>query len=537
MLNLYLLLNKIRNITLHYFFTFSFLFTIQFILTILSLSLICYSSFSQDSLNNFNSNIYSRELQLLDKDKNNNGLLFFTVSPFFISDSFSANRKYRILTRILSDNQYNTSRPYGWNNGSFIKAKGFQTRLSPGISLGSKYIEVGLQPEFVYAVNDNYKFSNFFGSKTTGIYTKIFPGQSYLQFKFKNLAFTASTQNIWWGPGIFNSLLFSDNAPGFPHLRFHTNKPFKTKLGFFEWQVLVGKLKDSKELGSESFHLKPINFINRWRYLNAVIFTWNPKWVKGLVVGFTRSSQVYGNGLSSLNLPFFDKYLPVIASFTKNKLNTQTDAPGGNDGKDQQATFMFRYTLPNSKFELYAEYGFADFKDNLRDLAIDAQHGGAIIVGIKKLFVIKENQYFSLNTELTHTSKTSHFITRNSNPWYQHWIYLQGFSNYNQILGAGSGLGNNMQTLHFEKIKGANRIGLKIQKIQNDPSAFFTNFNNLWLSARRWTDFTLGPTFHFSHKRLTLKGDLQAVYGLNYAWLPDNLFNLYFNSSLIYHWR
>lgn len=478
-----------------------------------------------------------KEKQILGSSSTAGSLMLAPLNRMVGTDSVNKSLHKFQLNPLVVDNQFNSKRPFGWNNGSMINAKGMQFRLSTGFQFNSKYVNAAVQPELVMATNPAYTYSKYFGAATTGKYVKWFPGQSFIDLKKGKIALGLSTENIWWGSGRYNALMFSNNAPGFPHISFHTSKPIKTKLGAFEWQLLVGKLTDNKELPVESFGLRNGPVSDRWRYLNAIILTWQPKWISGLSLGFSRGIQFYGKGMDSLNQPILEKYLPVVSGFFKSKINTQIDASGENDGRDQQASFMLQYTMPTSHIEFYVEYGYADFKANLRDLAIDAQHGGAYILGIKKLFPVNNELYYVLNAELTHTSKTSHFITRNWTTWYTHGIYLQGFSHQNQILGAGSGLGNNMQTIHFERINGSNKVGIKFQKIQNNPSLFLENFNNIWLSPLRWTDFTLGPTFQYSHKRFTLKGEVQAVYGLNYAWLPDNLFNLYLNSSLIYRWR
>ena len=52
-------------------------------------------------------------------------------------------------------------------------------------------------------------------------FLKIFPGQSKIQYNFlKNYSVGISTQNLWWGPGIKNSLLMTNNAAGFLHQGF-----------------------------------------------------------------------------------------------------------------------------------------------------------------------------------------------------------------------------------------------------------------------------------------------------------------------------
>src|SRR5690606_8227007 len=126
----------------------------------------------------------------------------------------------------------------------------------------------------------------------------------------------AATENIWWGPGQFNALTFSNNAQGFPHLTLNTTKPAKTFIGNFETQLIIGQLKNSgydpsqfPTLNAEYF--KP--FSGEWRYLNALMLSYNPKWIPGLFVGFTRTFQQYRGTMGDGVLD----YLPVFLGVTK----------------------------------------------------------------------------------------------------------------------------------------------------------------------------------------------------------------------------
>src|ERR1035437_205388 len=42
-------------------------------------------------------------------------------------------------------------------------------------------------------------------------------GQSTAMVALRNVGFGVSNENQWWGPGIRNALILSNNAPGFPH--------------------------------------------------------------------------------------------------------------------------------------------------------------------------------------------------------------------------------------------------------------------------------------------------------------------------------
>jgi hypothetical protein len=233
---------------------------------------------------------------------------------------------------------------------------------------------------------------------------------------------------------------------------------------------------------------------------------------------------------------FFERYLPSVTEFFKKKINTQADAPNQDDSRDQQATVFMRMIFPKEKFEFYFEYGLNDFKDNTRDLVQDAQHAGAYIVGFKKLVDKGDKKYISISGELVQMAQSPVYVVRNAGNWYEHGRMIQGFTHMNQILGAGSGMGNNVQMVHIEKVDNSNRIGFKIQRIQNDPRQLSATVETQWLSPIKWTDFSVGPTFSFTKKRFSLQGEAQYVNSKNYGWSKGRLSNLYSSLNLIYHW-
>jgi hypothetical protein len=153
---------------------------------------------------------------------------------------------------------FNDSIGTGYNNGSFFQATGWQERLSLGLHAQFGNLEINLQPELVLAQNHvptdihpSYSQGNFFSRYYfmninvidlprrfgTQSITKFFPGQSRMVYHFGNMSAGISSENIWWGPGIRNSLLMTNQAPGFMHFTFQTENPLKQK-----WEVLKGIL-------------------------------------------------------------------------------------------------------------------------------------------------------------------------------------------------------------------------------------------------------------------------------------------------------
>jgi hypothetical protein len=477
------------------------------------------------------SDTYSFTIRPLKRDISHDSLMQYSI-PRKLKQDFLPGKLS--LQPLRTDVQFNSDRPFGWNNGSMIAARGLQYRVSTGLFFNSKILEVNLQPEYVNASNLDYKRSNQYGNATSGPYKRIFLGQSYAQVKVWNVGLGFSNENIWWGPGQNNALIFSNNAPGFGHLHFSTTKPIKTPVASFEFQVIAGGLDQDTTINSESFRQQPAPYTRKWRYVNGIVFSIQPKFIPGLHVGFTRAFQFYGNNIDTTSSPFLEKYLPAVNAFFKKKINTQADAPGEDDQRDQVASLFMRFLMPKNHFEFYVEYGFNDFKANTRDLIQDVQHSSAYLAGFKKVFTVSKEKYYTISGEIVQMAQSTNYVVRNAGNWYTSGAIKQGFTHMNQILGAGSGLGNNVQSLAVDRVDGLNRLGLKVQRIQNDPRAQLASVNQLWLSPIAWNDFVWGPTAQWTREKLLVRGELQFVHSKNYAWMREKKFNLFSSINLIY---
>jgi len=436
------------------------------------------------------------------------------------------------------DLSFNSYRPFGWNNGSMITAKGLQMRVSAGMHYRTRLFEVNLQPEFVSAANRPYSFSNRFGGTVKGAYTKSFLGQSYAEIKLGKVGIGFSNENMWLGPGQKSALIMTNNAPGFGHIYIASREPIKTPIVDLEWKIFGGGLDQDSLLNSESNFQQNASFTRQWPHLNVVTLTLKPKFLPGLYLGFNRALQFYGNKEDSSIVGFFNKYTPAVSAFFKKKINTQIDAPSENDGQDQIASVFMRFVLPKERMEFYFEYGYNDFKANTRDLIQDVQHSAAYLVGFKKLTSIKNGIYYTVSGEVVQMAQSASFVTRNAGNWYTigSGSILQGMTHMSQILGASSGLGNNVQSIQVERVSGVNRGGFTLMRIQNDPKGIQGGVNNIWISPLAWTDIVYGPNIQWRFNNLLLRGEMQCVHSNNYAWINKNQFNLFTATSLIYKW-
>lgn len=447
--------------------------------------------------------------------------------------------------------KYNSDRPYSWNQAGFLQAKGLQTLVSAGAHVSYGWLDVQLKPEFVYAANSSFPYNGSFGAPTRGTYTKMLMGQSSVRVSKAGFSLGLSTENMYWGPGLHNSLLMSNNAPGFTHLTFNTTKPIQTPIGNFEFQLIGGKLVEDTSVLLENKNLTspyydPVteggnsnNYDPKksWRYLSAVTLTYNPKWVKGLFLSVNRVGYTYNFNLDSnyAGFNFFKKYMPVLFGVLRQSYPYGT--PTGRKGISykQMASFAARMVFPESHTEIYTEYGYGDNFLNLRDLNTDAPHASAYIIGIRKLKKLPQQKgWLDISAEMTRMSESINYLLRTAGDWYG---YEGGYTNQSRHIGAGVGRGNNVYTARVQWLSGFSKLGMVIQGIQHGPTQIVGGLPNFGLRDVKWNDFAVGLTGQKKYNKLILSGEIQSVHTKNYAWEKgNNRFNLYCFLTATYLW-
>ncbi|MFN7586536.1 MAG: hypothetical protein ACK5RI_11550, partial [Bacteroidota bacterium] len=103
----------------------------------------------------------------------------FTVRPLELKPAEISWKKVVVkalpLTMIT---QFKSRRPFGWNDGVMIQARGLQVMGRAGFYARYGIVELQAAPEWVYAANKSYDTSVNWGSNAGGVYKKFFPGQS-----------------------------------------------------------------------------------------------------------------------------------------------------------------------------------------------------------------------------------------------------------------------------------------------------------------------------------------------------------------------
>jgi len=527
-----------------------------------------------------------RRQQLLGKDSSNSS---YMIRPMFmlksknfdldVDTTFKVNNLMKLLYAnrnskiklyalpVVWQNQENTHHPYGINDGSMVQAKGYQTQISGGVFAQLGPLTIQLRPEYVYAENKTFqklseaplgeslefpiaRFYNMidlpdrFGN---GQYSKLTWGQSSIRLNAGPVSLGLSNENLWWGPGLRNSLLMTNNASGFKHATLNTIRPIKTYIGSFEAQIIGGRLEQSGiaiPIGQYA-----INKPKDWRYLSGIIVTYQPKWIPNIFLGIERVYLVNRRQMGNS----FGDYFPIFSAPEKSSY-TAPDGTNVEDAaaRDQYISFFTRYVLPEAKAEIYFEYGRNDHSYNSRDALVEPEHSRAYVAGFRKLIPLpKADEYIQLGMEITQLQIPSTQFTRETPPWYRHGQVTDGYTNEGQVLGAGIGPGSNLQTFDVNWVKGLKKIGLTFERQVNNEDLVYEfagySQNDSQYMNRHWIDLSFATNFAWTYKKFIFNSQLAYIKSLNYQYQETknvyteeikgkNVDNLHLKVGILYNW-
>ena len=520
---------------------------------------------------------FLRRRSLILKENSKTGWMFrsssgLTEKLFYPKDSVSQKKRlieYKILP-FYFNSRLDRRRPYVGGEYGMIPARGAQGFFSTGFQASFSILHIQLQPEIVKAQNlpfqgfpdtfssgtieDRFLFWNVgdsperFGNTT---YSKALWGQSSISLSVGAFELGAGTKNFWWGPGQWNSLIFSNNAPGFPNISLNTTKPATTFLGSFEGQLLIGRLESSNQPPTQidtlnSDYFSPLK--SDWRYLNAFMLSYSPKWIPSLTVGYTRTYQYY----NETRPDDLKGWLPILEPMAKEKLFTNGNSVIYDDrSQSQQISDFVRYKITKSKAEIYFQFGRRDHALNWREFILNPEHARAFQVGFIKLADLPSTyKLLQIRGEITNQQESVNRYLRydldGGITWHTHFR-VRGFTNYGQPMGVGIGTGSNVQTLEVSLVDRWNKWGILFERLENNQAFYYRAFGQQG-ERKPWVDWSTALLWNTSYKDLFISARLQGTYARNYQWglsetstpefpVSQNLFSVHSQVNLIYFWN
>ena len=422
--------------------------------------------------------------------------------------------------------QFNTNHPYSLNDGAMIPARGYQTMISLGFYAQLGILSIQFYPEYVYAENKDFQglykelpakawqeynvfhsaidFPEKFGNKP---YNKFFFGQSSIRLTAGPISIGLSNENLWWGPGIKNSLLMSNTAPCFLHVTLNTVKPIHTFIGSFEGQIIGGLLNNSSYAPEKQ---------SKSQYINGIVISYNPRWIPGLFLGLTRSEISLVNDLHK-----FKDYVTVLTPFLKKNIYGVNESENVND---QRLSVFSRWLLPKAHAEIYAEFFKEDHAYDFRDLFLQLEYAHAYLFGITKLLprINHTDQFFKFQLEYTKIEDNSDNDWRTGGGEYLYIHYsriLQGYTNQGQLIGPGIGPGSDLLSVELSLIKGMKKIGLEMERFVHNADFFNRAIKD---PRANWVDLNISAIGQINWKNLlfTSKLTFQNAYNYQYFYEP-----------------
>lgn len=490
---------------------------------------------------------YLRRMQLTGKY---DSLVSFGVRPLAMPDSTipltvsyplkSKTGHVRIFPATIAT-RYNTHHPTGWNDGSMAPNKGLQTRVSWGGTFGWKKLRLQLMPELNYRSNSSfdeftddhyeviwqrmYRWWNTidspirFGKKST---LEAHLGQSSLRYNFSGFSTGISTENLWWGPGKRNSLVMSNNAPGFLHFTFNTVRPVTTPIGLFEGQFIAGELRNSGYTppDPERLYLRSKLYyppIGKPRYLSGLTISWQPAGIQGLFLGYSRTSQVYMHEISSLRdiQPFFN-------GIRREGIAADPDLTPNQ----QQTSGYLRWLLQESNAEFYIEYGTNGRSRTLREFLVQANRHRAFTMGVSKIYPVRNQRFVQIDAEVTQLGQVVREVVRDADSWYTDKYIRQGYTHRGQVLGAGIGPGSNVAYLEVSWWKAMNKIGIFGERLVHNNDFMYFAYEDSKDWRRFYTDLSAGIVADWRFSNVVISSTFRYTRSWNYQWFllrqPDD---------------
>lgn len=387
---------------------------------------------------------------------------------------------------------HNSRFPFSLNDGSLWAGAGSNALLTFGVRVDWGPVSIVLAPEIAASANRDFEppdpalvplklpaerdsLSNpwylrpgsidlplRFGTKPFG---GVFPGQSTIALGWGALAVGVSTENHWWGPGVLNAIVLSDNAPGFPHWFVRTARPLSTGWGEWEAVLLSGGLTESP-----FFDRDPSNDL---RTISAFALEWRPRWVRGLSLGVTRSVYQPAGNWSDVPMALLDALVSYPGRPNDRPLADSSQVPGA----DQIYSWFGRWVFPRSGLEVYGEFSKTEFPASLRDFLISPGHTLGYTLGLQwaKSWRGEQNSgVIRLQAEHTFLERSSTFRQKPVGSYYTSRAVVQGYTNRGQVLGAAIGPGASSHWLAVDYFKPRWQVGIFAGRIRWNNDALYT---------------------------------------------------------------
>lgn len=384
---------------------------------------------------------------------------------------------------------FNSALPFSMNDGGLWAGRGVSTRITGGFALIRGRLRAVIAPDLWTASNADfdpirrgqyYYYSPIVPEVRYGDgfanpwyvqpYSADVPwrmgasglvqaglGQSGVWYDAGPVEIGATAENMWWGPGIQNAIVMSDNAAGVPRLELRTPRPWRTRVGAFRATWLVGALSESQYFDTTS--------ANDVRSLAAAAVTWTPAFQPTLTLGASRAVYATASGFGAV--PF--RWLDVFANTGHPADRALSDSSLRPGGRDQIFSLFGRWVFPQDGFEAYTEWARQELPKSLHDFVVAPSQSHGYTLGIQYRKPAQANDpTFRIQAEVTTLEQSSTFKNRPVGVFYTSRRVIQGYTQSGQPIGAAIGPGSSSQWIAIDRVWPTGSMGLTFNRIRSN---------------------------------------------------------------------
>jgi hypothetical protein len=412
----------------------------------------------------------------------------------------------------------NSAIPYSLNDGALWAGRGVSASLSGGFEtervVRSANVFLTIAPTLYYSQNKPFQVianrtpgrsgwaSPFYGPPASLDLPMRFGDRALAGFDFGNSAIRieasritagATTAAAWWGPGIRNALILSNNAAGIPRLFVRTTQPVRSAWGAFDAEMISGALTKSR-----FFSESEVDF----RSVSGVRVAWTPPFDSTLTLGFSRVVYSPIEIGESQTLATLARSFDAIVNWNNRIASVQES--------DQIGALFARWVFPQAGFEVYGEWARMDLPRAATELLTAAHYSGAWTFGFQWAQKKRAASYLRLQSELSYLEQSTVFPDRLTVDFYSGRASPQGFTQRGQVIGAAIGPGSSSQFIGLDWIASKWQAGGFVGRIRwnndalyREPGVTFLHHDVSLLSGMRggWRN-----RFSDVHAELTVAG-------------------------------
>jgi hypothetical protein len=397
---------------------------------------------------------------------------------------------------------YNTTLPYGNNDGPIWAGRGLTTDVQFGFGASAGPVSLIIAPEVFRSENrsfpvlpngatGNQAFANAyspgniddpqrFGSRA---YQRVDPGQSTLRIAGGPAAVGFSTANEYWGPAVYSPIILGNNAGGFPHAFAGTSHPVNLWLFKLHGRAIWGRLEQSD--------YSPVTIGQLSRFGTGVVGVVEPRGMPGLELGVSRFyHEVWPHG--------GPKWKDITLPFTLHQFAASRENSAGQEQANQLASIFFRWNFPGAGFEAYGEFAREDYNNDIYDVISEPDHDSAYLIGVQRALRFGTDRLVVFKGEVLNSRTTRLSVVRSQTPFYVHGPIYQGHTERGQVLGAPGGFGGGASNVAVDLYLPTGRwsVGLSRQMVNQslDAQSMFYGLTveRLWFG--RYADVRMSAT-------------------------------------------